>query len=769
MKFKVLITIALFVIVTGLYSQDNVGIGTTTPDASAILDITSTTKGLLPPRMTTTQRNAIASPVAGLVIYNSTDTQFQFYNGTTWQSLSGLSSVDLAAPSILTVTGSPLTSNGTITLGLASQNQNLVFTSPDGSAGSPTFRALVANDIPNLDASKINSGTLVVAQGGTGAATLTGMLKGNGTSAVTAVTATAGQVTYWADANTITGMTKLTFDATNAILSIDGSVKHIPQASAPASPTAGMTYYNDTDEKLYLYNGTTWVDLGSSGGGSLPPGTDSQTLRYNGTTLEATSTLRVTSTNVGIGSAFTPTSLIHTDAGNATASALKFSAGSTTGQTATDGFDIGVDASGNGIIKNFENLPVILSTNNIERIRITGDGIVGIGTNSPSASSVVHLNKSTQASVTMKFTNSTFTSGTNIGISADASFDLNNLENRPIKFYTNNVERLRIDSVNGGGIPQLLFNTATINDTINAKFGGDVHITGDLVVDGNIDPIALILVPQSSAPNTTRPGTIYFDNNSNTVKSYNGTSWSDIGSQLKTNVELLNSDNTAKELRFFEPSTSGVNFTSFKAQAQGADVIYVLPNAQGGSSTYLKNDGNGNLSWDSPGGIASGTITMFAGTAAPSGWEICDGRAISRTTYSDLFTAISTTYGSGDGSTTFNVPDLRGRFGLGADNMGGSSANRVVATEADNLGQSSGAENVTLDETQIPSHTHIFNLKTGASGTHATTKFITSAEQLYTSAGSNTTINTGTNSNTGGGLSHTNMPPYITINYIIKL
>lgn len=57
-----------------------------------------------------------------------------------------------------------------------------------------------------------------------------------------------------------------------------------------------------------------------------------------------------------------------------------------------------------------------------------------------------------------------------------------------------------------------------------------------------------------------------------------------------------------------------------------------------------------------------GTIVQTAGLTAPSGWKLCDGSAISRTTYSDLYSTISTTYGSGDGSTTFNVPDASGKM-----------------------------------------------------------------------------------------------------------
>ena len=91
--------------------------------------------------------------------------------------------------------------------------------------------------------------------------------------------------------------------------------------------------------------------------------------------------------------------------------------------------------------------------------------------------------------------------------------------------------------------------------------------------------------------------------------------------------------------------------------------------------------------------ILIGEIKPYAGSDEPTGWLKCDGRAISRTTYSALFNVIGTTYGSGDGSTTFNLPDMRDRFPVG---VGSSYA----------LNDKGGANTVTLNTNQMPSHTH---------------------------------------------------------------
>lgn len=92
-----------------------------------------------------------------------------------------------------------------------------------------------------------------------------------------------------------------------------------------------------------------------------------------------------------------------------------------------------------------------------------------------------------------------------------------------------------------------------------------------------------------------------------------------------------------------------------------------------------------------------GAITQYAGSAAPSGWLLCDGAAVSRTTYAALYAAVGTTFGAGDGSTTFNVPNLKGRFPVGID---------AAQTEFDVRGETGGVKTVTLAEANMPAHTH---------------------------------------------------------------
>lgn len=103
--------------------------------------------------------------------------------------------------------------------------------------------------------------------------------------------------------------------------------------------------------------------------------------------------------------------------------------------------------------------------------------------------------------------------------------------------------------------------------------------------------------------------------------------------------------------------------------------------------------------------VPPGGIMAHAGASAPSGWLLCYGQAVDRDDYADLFAEIGVTFGSGDGSTTFNLPDLRGRVIAGQDDMGGSSANRLTSPlNGDTFGAAGGAESVTLAANNIPAN-----------------------------------------------------------------
>ena len=168
------------------------------------------------------------------------------------------------------------------------------------------------------------------------------------------------------------------------------------------------------------------------------------------------------------------------------------------------------------------------------------------------------------------------------------------------------------------------------------------------------------------------------------------------------------------------------------------------------------------------GGVDSvpvGSVIAFAGSTAPTGFLICDGTAVSRTTYADLFTAVGVIYGSGDGSTTFNLPDLRGEFIRGLDGGRGVDSNRT-------LGSAQSSANL--------SHTHTGS--TASSGGHVHDfsypwiDYNTTGTMLLN--GTRAAQPTSSNTNYGGAHTHSlslnnsggteARPRNVALNYIIK-
>lgn len=150
----------------------------------------------------------------------------------------------------------------------------------------------------------------------------------------------------------------------------------------------------------------------------------------------------------------------------------------------------------------------------------------------------------------------------------------------------------------------------------------------------------------------------------------------------------------------------------------------------------------------------AGAMWIWLTDTPPPGWLLCYGQEISRVDYIRLFTLIGTTFGVGNGTTTFNLPDLRGRLPLGKDNMGGVSANRVTNAQADIIGGSEGAENHTLTIAEMPAHYHKIEIGSADGSDNARTGQTKIRDDNTTSAGS--------------GNAHNNVQPYLTTNYIIK-
>lgn len=150
-----------------------------------------------------------------------------------------------------------------------------------------------------------------------------------------------------------------------------------------------------------------------------------------------------------------------------------------------------------------------------------------------------------------------------------------------------------------------------------------------------------------------------------------------------------------------------------------------------------------------------GSVVKWFSRTIPSNWLVCNGQAVSRTEYAELFAILGTQYGSGDGSTTFNLPNIKGRVSVGLD---------VDDTDFNTLGKTGGEKAHTLTVEEMPSHDHKANFSLGGVG---------NAEGRLV-LGNN--VNNGTTSGNfgspialaGGGQAHNNLQPYIVSNYIIK-
>jgi microcystin-dependent protein len=165
-----------------------------------------------------------------------------------------------------------------------------------------------------------------------------------------------------------------------------------------------------------------------------------------------------------------------------------------------------------------------------------------------------------------------------------------------------------------------------------------------------------------------------------------------------------------------------------------------------------------------------GEIRMFAGNFAPRGWAFCDGQLLAVSQNDALFSLLGTLYG-GDGTTTFGLPDLRGRLPMHAGNGPGLTARPLAS--------SGGEESVTLSESELPAHTHTVSgaLQTAESGTTTdpagAIPAVSGREALYgpatdTVLGDPVAVPATTDAG-GGSASHPNMPPYLGVHFIIAL
>ena len=161
--------------------------------------------------------------------------------------------------------------------------------------------------------------------------------------------------------------------------------------------------------------------------------------------------------------------------------------------------------------------------------------------------------------------------------------------------------------------------------------------------------------------------------------------------------------------------SSGAPFVALKSPSSvSSNVTFTLPGADGSNGQMLQTNGSGALSFTTVSGVPSGSVFCMAVATVPSGYLECNGAAVSRTTYAALFAVIGTAYGTGNGSSTFNLPDLRGEFIRGFDNGKGTDSGRSIAS-------SQGSQNAQHNHSattsgSVGNHTHDYAFAQGSNG-----------------------------------------------------
>jgi hypothetical protein len=415
---------------------------------------------------------------------NSTPTQGQAYR---WDGISNkwvpsdvgsVTSVGLVMPSEFSVTGSPVTNNGTFNVNWNSTGANTVLAGPISGTGTPTFRTLTDADIPdNITASNylpLSGGTMTGVINFAIGQTFPGTITGGGASPY---------IPIWNGGSSLTYDTRLQFSSAENALVIQNSLGllnsglgsnyirtnptqttaisyYLPTSLTPTNTIATGILQTDASGNLSWLNPNSLSGWSLSGnnlsGGEVLGSTNNQPLVFITNNSER---VRISGDgNIGI-NITTPNALLHQDQGTGNATYHKFTAGTTTGTGTTDGFDIGVDNSGNAQLRQNENLPMIFQTNGTERMRLLANGKLGIG-------------------------------------------------------------------------------TSTVIDSVLVQTYGDVYIDGDLIVTGNIDPKVVYLQPLASAPSVISKGAIYYDGTNDKLKVYDGSSWSPLVTQSSLQSEV---------------------------------------------------------------------------------------------------------------------------------------------------------------------------------------------------------------------------------------
>ena len=807
---KKFLTLILLLIVPAISFAQNVGINAdgSTPDGSAMLDVKSTNSGILIPRMTEAQKNDIYSPATGLMVYQTNGTPgFYYYNGSDWTLigtgsgsesdpvftaspanditntnitnwntaygwgnhasagyLTSLSETDpvFGAHAAYEITGTNITNwssaygwgnhamAGYLTAASLSETDPVFLSSPAYGIGGDditTWNGLVSSQWTNsTDNIYFNTGNVAIGTTTPGAYKLNVNGAINGTSVlVNGVAVASSTDTYWETA----GSGKIYYNSGNVGIGV----------ANPAYPLDVTGDINITGN--FRVNGTPLTGTGTVTSVSAGNGMNFTAITGSGSvTLGTPSTLTNATTNSVSGT--THAHAITTQLpSSATAGVMSHSGAKTAG-----GFYGGTTAPTNTTRANYDGY--------LYATRFYGDGsqltgISGSATATNLAGGVAGSIPWQSAAGTTGFT-AAGTSGYILksnGTTAPTWLQTLPVANGGTGATTAAAARTSLGATTLGSNLFTITNPSAItfprfnaDNTVSALSAADFRTAiGAGTGTGTVTSIA--------TGNGITGGTI------TTTGTLGLTGQALALHNLATNGIVARTGSGTVSARTISASGNGISVSNGNGVSGNPTVSLSI--GSGATQVAAGNHTHSDL------GAPVGSIMIWAGSTAPSGWLLCDGTAYSTATYSALYAVIGTTYGSGSG--TFLVPNLKGRIPVGLNSADASF---------DTRGETGGEKTHTISTAELPAHNHgVGTLATTSDGSHShpytapnnsptSTKVkndgcsdcipITprTTSGTTSSAGSHTHTISGSTANTGSGTAMNVLQPYIVLYYIIK-
>jgi microcystin-dependent protein len=554
-----------------------------------------------------------------------------------------------------------------------------------------------------------------------------------------------GQLWY----DTTSGVDQLkVYDGTNWVAS--GGLKKASAAPAVANSSAGDLWVNTESQQLYLFTGSAWVLVGPDFSDGLLTGAQSQAI---------VGTDDVTYNVLAIKVEDRPVIIISSQSFIPKVSIKGFRTGINPGMNIADEAIIGVQAlkyygtseKAEALIVGGTSIPASnflrgnaasstdyqLSVKSNDGIKIGTGGQLSLGIDGETG--IIQHNTS-GSSIDVRMRNGNLTP-TVVSINSDGNTGFNNSAPEQTVDVKGNV---KISPKAGEAETGVLNLTSIINSTsigtgsitttggvgiaLSAYIGGDVDV-GGLLQTGNIAPdsnstrnIGTSINKYAEIHSTTFFGNIQ-GNVSGTVSGRAGsadrlasaTTFALSGDVDPTSFEFDGQTGGSTKTLAVSIANSFISNKEVTYDAGNADEL--LLNVTTGTTGVYKITKRNFLKTIPL--VPAGAMMPFGGVEAPTGWLLCDGSEIKKSDYNELWLSISHNFKdaslvSDNGVAFFTLPDFRGRFALGLDNMGGPSANRVTSIAADAIGGNAGAEAASIATDNLPEHEHDLE---GASGT----------------------------------------------------